>query len=49
MHQNFDCPDRTQNAVDALIDMYMFSKCKYLVFSGGSSFSYMSKLIGRCR
>jgi hypothetical protein len=47
MHQSFDCPDRTQNAIDALIDMYMLSKCKYLVFSGGSSFSYMSKLIGK--
>lgn len=47
MHQSFDCPDRTQNAIDALIDMYMLSMCKYLVFSGSSSFSYMSKLIGK--
>jgi len=47
MHQNFDCPDRTQNAIDALIDMYMLAKCKYLVFPGSSSFSYMSKLIGK--
>jgi hypothetical protein len=47
MHQSFDCPDRTQNAIDALIDMYMLAKCNYLVFSSSSSFSYMSKLIGK--
>ena len=45
MHQSHECPDRTQEAIDALIDMYMLAKCQYLVFPGSSTFSYMSSLI----
>ena len=45
MHLSKICPDRTQNAIDALLDMYMLSKCRYLVFAGSSTFSYMSSLI----
>ena len=45
MHQSVDCPDRTQNAIDALLDMYMLAKCKYLIFAGSSTFSYLSSLI----
>lgn len=45
MHQNEHCPDRLQNAIDALIDMYTLSKCEYLVFASSSTFSYISSLI----
>ena len=45
MHQSEACPDRTQNANDALLDMYMLAKSKYLVFAGSSTFSYLSSLI----
>lgn len=45
MHQSEDCPDRFQNALEALADMYMLAMCKYLVFASGSSFSYISSLL----
>jgi hypothetical protein len=45
MHLSEHCPDRLQNAIDALIDMYTLAKCQYLVFAGSSTFSYISSLI----
>lgn len=46
MHQNPECPDRLQNAVEALIDMYLLSECDCLVYPGSSTFSHLSRLIG---
>ena len=45
MHYNASCPDRTQSAIDALTDMYMLSKSNYLIYSGSSTFSYLSSVI----
>ncbi len=45
MHHNNACPDRTQNAIDALLDMYMLAKCSYLIYAGSSTFSYLSSLL----
>jgi hypothetical protein len=45
MHQNPECPDRTNNAVEALIDMYLLAECDYLVFPGSSTFSKIASLI----
>ena len=45
MHYNSSCPDKTQSAIDALLDMYMLSRSKYLVFAGSSTFSYLSSVI----
>ena len=45
MHLSEHCPDRLQNAIDALIDMYTLAKCQYLVFASSSTFSYISSLI----
>ena len=44
MHQNPECPDRFNNAVEALIDMYLLAECDYLVFPSSSTFSYISSL-----
>jgi hypothetical protein len=44
LHQNRECPDKLQNAVEALMDMYLLAECDYLVFPGSSTFSYMSSL-----
>jgi hypothetical protein len=44
MHLSEHCPDRLQNAIDALIDMYTLAKCQYLVFASSSTFSYISSL-----
>jgi Nodulation protein Z (NodZ) len=45
MHLSEHCPDRLQNAIDALIDMYTLAKCQYLIFARSSTFSYISSLI----
>jgi Nodulation protein Z (NodZ) len=45
MHLSEHCPDRLQNAIDALIDMYTLAKCRYLIFASSSTFSYISSLI----
>lgn len=45
MHQNPECTDRLNNAVEALIDMYLLSECDYLVFPSSSTFSYISSLL----
>ena len=47
MHQNPECSDRMNNAVEALIDMYLLAECDYLVFPSSSTFSYISSLISK--
>lgn len=45
MHQNPECPDKVQNAIDALRDMYLLARCDYLVYPRSSTFSYISSLV----
>lgn len=45
MHQNPECPDRLNNVVEALVDMYLLAECDYLVFPGSSTFSKIASLI----
>jgi Nodulation protein Z (NodZ) len=45
MHQNNTCPDRFQNAVEGLKDMYMLSDCDHLIYSSASTFSVISALL----
>jgi hypothetical protein len=45
MHQNTTCPDRETNGIEALVDMYLLAKCDYLIYSGVSTFSRISKLL----
>jgi hypothetical protein len=47
MHQNPDCPDRLQSAIDALTDMYLLARCDYLVYPRSSTFSYISRLLSK--
>ena len=44
LHYN-NCPDRVQNGVEALIDMYLLSQCNYIIYSENSTFSYISRVI----
>jgi hypothetical protein len=44
MHQNPECPDRLNNAIEAIVDMYLLAECDYLVFPSSSTFSYISSL-----
>ncbi|MBP7936275.1 MAG: hypothetical protein KA354_16660 [Phycisphaerae bacterium] len=45
MHQNPECPDRLNNAIEALVDMYLLAACDYLVYPGSSTFSQISALV----
>lgn len=46
MHQNWDsCPDRYQNGVEALTDLFLLAACNSLVFSSKSSFGYVASLL----
>lgn len=45
MHQNPTCPDRTQNGIEALVDMYLLAECDYLIFDSESTFGLVSYLI----
>ncbi|HVZ27847.1 MAG TPA: nodulation protein NodZ [Rhizomicrobium sp.] len=45
MHQNPECPDKLQNAIEALTDMYLLARCRWLIFPGRSTFSLISSLI----
>lgn len=48
MHQNWDaCPDRVQNGIEALTDLFLLSECQHLVFSSKSSFGYVASLLSK--
>ncbi len=44
LHFN-NCPDRVQNGIEALVDMYLLSHCDYIIYSECSTFSYISRVI----
>ncbi len=45
LHQNNECPDRTENGIEALVDMYLLAKCDYLIYPGSSTFSWVASLL----
>ena len=45
MHSNLECPDRMENGIEALVDMYLLAACDYLVVDEHSSFSYVASLL----
>jgi hypothetical protein len=47
MHDNPECPDLTEAAASALIDMYLLSESDYMVIDASSAFSYVAALITR--
>jgi hypothetical protein len=48
MHQNWDnCPDKIQNGIEALTDLYLLAECQDLVFSSQSSFGYVSSVLSK--
>ena len=49
MHQNDNCAQRLRNAIEALVDMYLLSHCKYLIFPGSSTFSWIAAAISEAR
>ncbi|MGK7946317.1 MAG: nodulation protein NodZ [Microcystaceae cyanobacterium] len=48
LHQNWDqCPDREQNGIEALTDMYLLAECDRLVFSSQSTFGVVASLLSK--
>ncbi len=45
IHQNPECPDRFENGVEALVDMYSLGNCDYLIYDSISTFGLIAKLI----
>ncbi|MGH7456036.1 MAG: nodulation protein NodZ, partial [bacterium] len=45
MHQNPACPNRTEEGVSALMDLYLLAACDYLILDESSSFSYLASLL----
>lgn len=49
MHQNINCPDKVANGIEALVDMYLLAKCDYLIYSGHSTFSFISRILSNAQ
>jgi hypothetical protein len=47
VHQNRACPDRAENGIDALVDLYLLSECDYLIGDSTSSFARVAGLLRR--
>lgn len=45
IHQNPSCPDRLENGIEALIDLYLLAECHYLIIDTSSIFSYVAALL----
>jgi hypothetical protein len=45
IHQSRACPDRFQNGVEALIDLYLLAECDFLVGDSNSSFAKVADLL----
>ncbi|MGB3695082.1 MAG: nodulation protein NodZ [Spirulinaceae cyanobacterium] len=44
LHYNKDCPDKLENAYQALVDMYLLANCDYLVCNQTSTFALVAEL-----
>jgi len=45
MHQNSECPNKVTNGIEALVDMYLLAGCDYLIYPGGSTFSWIARVL----
>lgn len=45
LHWNPNCPDKLENAIQALVDMYLLASCDYLICDRTSTFSVVAELI----
>jgi hypothetical protein len=45
LHENFDCPDKTVNGIEALVDLYLLAGCDHLVLDRRSSLSRLASIL----
>lgn len=46
LHGRKDCPDRSLNLTEALIDLYLLAGCEHLVINSSSSLGYFAQVVG---
>ncbi len=49
MHQNTNCPNKVANGIEALLDMYLLAECDCLIYSGYSTFSFISRVLSNAQ
>ncbi len=47
LHYNASCPDKIQNGIEALVDMYLLAECDALIYPGHSTFSWISSILSK--
>ena len=47
MHWDDDCPDKRENGIGALVDMWLLGECDYLIVDESSSFAYVARLLSK--
>jgi len=45
LHINPNCPDKLENGIQALVDMYLLASCDYLICDQNSTFAYVVELL----
>ena len=45
MHKAPDCPDRTENGIEALVDLYLLGSCDFLIGDSRSAFTSVAGLL----
>ena len=46
LHGREECPDRSLNLTEALIDLYLLAGCEHLVINSSSSLGYFAQVVG---
>ena len=44
LHRTRECPDALERSVEALVEMYLLSRCQYLIYNSTSTYGVMARL-----
>jgi hypothetical protein len=47
LHRTRECPDALERSVEALIEMYLLSRCDYLIYDSTSTYGIMARLFSQ--
>lgn len=47
LHRTRECPDTLERSVEALIEMYLLSRCDYLIYNCTSTFGVMARIFSQ--
>jgi hypothetical protein len=47
LHRTRECPDALERAAEALIEMYLLSRCDYLIYNSTSTYGVMARLFSQ--